>query len=158
MPEVAPLRAAADRAASRSSSTVEAYDIPLYLPSSLPSHIRVRRQLYEYEFRLRRAQAYEALDSMRGHLRLRTHMYHVKDKHIRGQAANTRTNNLLTKTQKKVNASATQVCAFHFRCEIPCMAERRQGRRNSLVLTAIHNLALLYESPGRYDEAKSMYG
>lgn len=108
MPEVAPLRAVADRAASRSSVNIESFDIPLFLPASLPTRVQVRRILYEYEFRLRRAQAYEMLDSLRGHLQLRTHMYKYKDKNVRGQSASTRSNNLLEGVQKKANASATQ--------------------------------------------------
>lgn len=108
MPEVSPLRAAADRAASSQSGKIESYDIPLHLPSSLPSRIRVKPVLYEYEFRLRRAQAYETLDDIRGHLRLRAHMWTYKDRNIRGQAANTRSNNLLNRVKKKVQASAEQ--------------------------------------------------
>lgn len=108
MPEVAPLRAAAERAACQSKATTESFDIPLYLPSSLPSRTRTQRVLYEYEFRLRRAQAYEMLDSLRGHLQLRHHMYKYKDKNVRGQSASTRSNNLLSKVKQKADASAAQ--------------------------------------------------
>lgn len=113
MPEVSPLRVAADRAASLTSSRTEAFDIPLFLPSSLPSRVLVKKILYSYEFRLRRAQAYEALDELRGHLRLRTHMWQYKDKNIRGQSANTRSNNLISKVQTRANASATKYRAAH---------------------------------------------
>lgn len=109
MPEVSPLRAADDRQAARKSSTItETFDIPLYLPSSLPNRIRVKAVLYEYEFRLRRAQAYESLDDMRGHLRLREHMYKYKDRNVRGQGANTRSSNLIKRVQKKLTASAAE--------------------------------------------------
>ncbi|KAF7969882.1 hypothetical protein HWV62_25675 [Athelia sp. TMB] len=108
MPEVSPLRAAADRAASAQSAATESFDIALYLPSALPSRIRVKAILYDYEFRLRRAQAYEALDDLRGHLRLRTHMWTFKDRNVRGQSACTRSNNLLTRVQKNVNSTAAQ--------------------------------------------------
>lgn len=105
MPEVAPLRAAADRT---QTGKTDSFDIPLHLPSSLPSRVRVKAVLYDYEFRLRRAQAYESLDDLRGQLRMRTHMWQYKDKNVRGQGANTRANNLLSGVQKKANGYATQ--------------------------------------------------
>ncbi|KZP24407.1 hypothetical protein FIBSPDRAFT_1011668, partial [Athelia psychrophila] len=113
MPEVSPLRAAADRVSSAQTGNTESFDIPLYLPSALPRRVRVKPILYEYEFRLRSAQAYECLDDLRGHLRMRTHMWQYKNKNVRGQGANTRTNNLLNRVQKKANASAAQYRAAY---------------------------------------------
>jgi hypothetical protein len=55
---------------------------------------------------LREAQAYEALEDVRQHLHLRTHMYKYKNKHVVGQRANTRSQNLINSIQDKVNASA----------------------------------------------------
>lgn len=113
MPQASLLRSAADRTASLNSAKTEAFDIPLFLPSSLPSRVQVSKLLYEYEFRLRRAQAYEALEELRGHLRLRTHMWQYKDKNIRGQSANTRSNNLINNVQIRANTSATKYRAAH---------------------------------------------
>ncbi|KZP10423.1 hypothetical protein FIBSPDRAFT_758379 [Athelia psychrophila] len=104
MPEVAALRAREDRAASDSGTEIQVYNIPLHFPSSL-TQIRTNAKLYEYEFRLRRAQAYEALDELRQHLRLRSHMYKYKDRHVSGQRANTRSRNLITNVQRRVDAS-----------------------------------------------------
>ena len=108
MPEVAAMRTRADRAASDTSLEIAPFDLPLYLPSSLPSRITCLPILQQHECKLREAQALEALDELRDHLRLRTHMYKYKDKNIVGQRANTRCQNIITGVQDKVNASATK--------------------------------------------------
>ena len=57
---------------------------------------------------MREAQAYEALEEIRQHLRLRTHMWKYKDKNTSGQRANTRSQNLINRVQKKVDAGAAK--------------------------------------------------
>lgn len=112
MPEVSVLRVRGEREVADSANEIPSYDIALHLPSSLPLRMRTSQKLFEYEFRLRMAQAYEALDEIRGHLRLRTHMYQYKDRNIVGQRANTRSRTLLSRVQVKVNASAKKyTCA-----------------------------------------------
>jgi hypothetical protein len=96
MPEVAAMRTRADQAASDTSLEIAPFDLPLYLPSSLPSRTTCLPTLRQYECKLREAQALEALDELRDHLRLRTHMYKYKDKNIVGQQANTRCQNIIT--------------------------------------------------------------
>jgi hypothetical protein len=64
-----------------------------------------------YEFKLQEAQAHEALDEIRQHLRLQTHMYKYKDKNVVGQRANMRSQNLINRVQKKIDASATKYSA-----------------------------------------------
>ena len=108
MPEVAAMRTRADRAASDTSHEIAPFDFPLYLPSSLPSRITCLPILRRYECKLLEAQALEALDELRDHLRLRTHIYKYKDKNIVGQRVNTRCQNIITGVQDKVNASATK--------------------------------------------------
>ncbi|KAF7977625.1 hypothetical protein HWV62_3024 [Athelia sp. TMB] len=108
MPEVSPLRAAEDLASADLQVKTESFNIPLHLPSALPSRIRVQPILYDYEFRLRRAQGFECLDDLRGHLRMRSHMYKFKDRNVRGQGACTRSGNLLHRVKQKVDACATQ--------------------------------------------------
>ncbi|KAF7967079.1 hypothetical protein HWV62_35917 [Athelia sp. TMB] len=108
MPEVTPLRSQLHGATLDSAHETPAYDISLHLPSSLPSHVRASTKLSEYEFRLRTAQAHEALDELRRHLLLRTHMWKFKDKNLKGQRANTRAGTLATRVQSKVNVSASK--------------------------------------------------
>ena len=106
MPAISVIRAREDRDASDTTAEHPPQDFPLHLPSSLPSHTPCDLKLKQYEFRLREAQAYEALEDVRQHLRLRTHMYKYKNKHVVGQRANTRSQNLINSVQDKVNASA----------------------------------------------------
>jgi hypothetical protein len=108
MPAVSVLRARADRAASDHTPAVEAYDFQLRLPSSLPLRTACPPKLHIFEFKLREAQAYEALEDIRQHLRLRTHMYKYKDKNSVGQRANTRSQNLINRVQKKIQASSVK--------------------------------------------------
>ena len=105
MPEVGTLRARQRQDASDESAEIAPYDVELYLPSSLPQRIPCTTNLQRYEFRLCEAQAFEALEDLRQHLRLRSHMYKYKDKNVVGQSANTRCQNLINRTQDKVNAS-----------------------------------------------------
>jgi hypothetical protein len=108
MPEISSIRARTDRAASDTSAEIAPYNLPLHLPSSLPARVPCPPTLLKYELKLREAQCYEALDELRDHLRLRTHMYKYKNKNIVGQRANTRCQNMIHSVQEKVNASATK--------------------------------------------------
>jgi hypothetical protein len=108
MPGISVLRARADRAASDHIPAVEVYNFELRLPSSLPSSTACPVKLRVFEFKLREAQAYEALEEMRQQLRLRTHMYKYKDRNSVGQRANTRSQNLINRVQRKIQASSTK--------------------------------------------------
>lgn len=105
MPEVSVLRTRENRSQSQQTTVIEAYDFKLYLPSSLPTTFACSSQLREYEFKLREAQAFEALEDLRQALRLRTYMFKYKDRHLTGQSANTRCLNLLKRVHKKVDAA-----------------------------------------------------
>ncbi|KIM79182.1 hypothetical protein PILCRDRAFT_10596 [Piloderma croceum F 1598] len=65
-------------------------------------------KLYKHEFKLREAQAYEALEELCQNLQLHTHMYKYKNKNIVGQRANTRCQGIVNMVQAKVVASATK--------------------------------------------------
>jgi hypothetical protein len=107
MPATSSLRARDDRDASDKTTERPPYDFPLYLPLSLPGRVSCDMKLREYEFRLREAQAYEALEDVRQHLRLRSHWYKHKDRNVTGQRANTRAQNLINRVQGKINANAS---------------------------------------------------
>ena len=108
MPDLTPVRAREEREAADAAREAHPYEIPLYLPSSLPSRLRGNSTLFKYEFKLRMAQAYEALEELRRHLRMRSQMYYFKDKNSAGQRDNTRSGGLIQNTQDKVDASAAK--------------------------------------------------
>jgi hypothetical protein len=108
MPEVAALRARNDKDASDEDPEVAVYDAPLYLPSALTASTPCNTKLQQIEFKLREAQAYETLDELRQRLRLQSHMWKYKDRHVVGQRASTRQYNLIQRVDKKVSASVGQ--------------------------------------------------
>lgn len=101
-----------------------AFDLPLYLPSSSATRITVDPRLSEIEYRLRVAQAHEALGTIRRNLQIRATLYDAKDRWARGQGANTRALNAIATVQARINASAD---------------EYRQARLAVMALTPITN-------------------
>ncbi|KAG1907212.1 uncharacterized protein F5891DRAFT_1181507 [Suillus fuscotomentosus] len=113
MPVVARLHAS-DMPTSRTHSTEEkAHKIELWLPSKIygdatdPVH-QCDATLSQYEWELRRAQAYDALDDLQHHLRLCAHLYKFKDTHIRGQRANTCASAIIDKVESNVSVAAAR--------------------------------------------------
>ncbi|TFK60138.1 hypothetical protein BDN72DRAFT_872951 [Pluteus cervinus] len=86
----------------------EPWQIPLFLPSSLPSSTPCDSRLRNIEWRLRTAQAHTALDELRRSLRLRSFLYIDKDRFSRGQRQNTRSITLIERAQVKVDAAAAK--------------------------------------------------
>ncbi|TFK58945.1 hypothetical protein BDN72DRAFT_781409 [Pluteus cervinus] len=80
--------------------------IPLLMPSDVMKKLKVSQELLEYEWRYRIAQIGTTLDDLRRHLLLRDQMYSSKDRHVRGQRANTRSKGVLDRVQEKVNNDA----------------------------------------------------
>ncbi|KAF5329091.1 hypothetical protein D9611_014283 [Ephemerocybe angulata] len=74
----------------------------IILPTAQSCDIR----LYVLEWRLRCAQAQDALVSLRDAIRLRAHLYQDKKRHQRGQAANTRSNGLIERATERIRATA----------------------------------------------------
>ena len=86
-----------------------AFDLPLLLPSSSPA-VPVNTSLQDIEWRLRHAQAHDALEGIRRHLRLCSHLYRFKDRFIQGQRANTRARSVIQTAQDKVDEHASRYC------------------------------------------------
>ena len=86
----------------------EAYNIPLWLPSQFAQlHAGAQlidRRLLDVEWKLRIAQAYEALDQLRHHLQIRTHVFKFKDRFVRGQGANTRARDAISTVQTTIDS------------------------------------------------------
>jgi len=89
------------------------YDIPLWLPSQIKGQVDVNPHLQEVEWKLRHAQAYEALERLRSQLQVRAHLYSYKDRFVRGQGANTRARNTITILQAKIDATADEYRAAY---------------------------------------------
>ncbi|KAJ7018432.1 hypothetical protein C8F04DRAFT_1277733 [Mycena alexandri] len=111
IPHVAVLRAEEDRARKRISATqvqpgVQVQHMALWLPSSINGRVPCDTELYDYEFRLREAQAHEALDDVRHQLLLRTHLYKYKDRFARGVKANSRSQTKIEGVEERTRRSA----------------------------------------------------
>ena len=110
MPVAAAQRECDDAAADSDAPEPNAEDIPLYLPSSIPEpRLRyVHERLFVYEFQLREAQAYEALDELRYYLRYRAYQWSFKKRNVIGQSAQTRARNIISGVERSVQASASK--------------------------------------------------
>lgn len=91
-----------------SSKTVKAYDLPLWLPSDIGRQAPFPLHFARVEYRLRTAQAQDALTTIRRNLQRRVTVWDIKDRWLRGQGANTRALNLLSTLQKKISAAKTE--------------------------------------------------
>lgn len=54
-PGLASVCARSEAALAEGAAAVEAYDVPLYLPSQIPSHIPVSAKFYSYKWQLQKA-------------------------------------------------------------------------------------------------------
>lgn len=93
-------------------TSLKPQDFPLYLLSAL-NNIECDQQLCENEWELRYAQALDALNKVRSHLHLRSHMYKFKEKNIRGQAASTRAQALIAGVEARKDASVNKYQRAH---------------------------------------------
>lgn len=85
----------------------------LLLPSSIGKHLPCDLKLQEIEWRLRYAQACDALEDLRRHLCIRTHLYQFKDRFVRGQRPNTRARVIVNSVEHKVRTSAARYRTAH---------------------------------------------
>ena len=107
MPEAAILR---EKDNAVSEAVVPVHHLPLYLPSSLVHRAPCNTKIADFEFRLRFAQANDALDHLRHHIRLRSHLWTFKTRFERGQRPNTRARNVIERATQNINAAATKYC------------------------------------------------
>ncbi|KAJ6517927.1 hypothetical protein C8R47DRAFT_959948, partial [Mycena vitilis] len=110
IPEVTRLREQEDAARKRAGATqvlpgVRAQDMKLWLPSGIGRQAQCDVSLVEYEYRLRKGQAFAALDEMRGLLALRTREYHNKDARM-GTKVKTRATTRLKGLQARIDEAA----------------------------------------------------
>jgi hypothetical protein len=105
-PAVATLHAISPK--DNSASSIKPHRISLWLPSQINGRVSVDASLVNIEWKLRRAQAYESLDSLRHYLQVRAHLFKFKDRFVRGQGANTRARNAISGVQAKIDAAAAE--------------------------------------------------
>ena len=105
-PAVATLHAPSPR--DNHASSTKPHLIPLWLPSQTINRVSVDISLVNIEWKLRHAQAYESLDSLRHYLQFRAYLYKFKDRFVRGQGANTRARNAINSVQAKIDAAAAE--------------------------------------------------
>ena len=109
LPGVAVLRSLV----SNPETEIKPQDIPLWLPSQIRGQVPFDIRLARIEWKLREAQAHEALDAVRHNLQMRTHLYKFKDRFIRGQSANTRARNLITSVGIRIKKASEEYRAAY---------------------------------------------
>ncbi|KAF9463104.1 hypothetical protein BDZ94DRAFT_1193298 [Collybia nuda] len=93
----------------------------LHLPSQILDKISVPTDIMELEWRLRFAQAHDALHDIRRLLLVRSQMLAAKDRFSRGQGQVTRSRNLIIGVQARIDA---HVLNYHdFRTALICLAQ-----------------------------------
>ncbi|KAJ7280892.1 hypothetical protein C8J57DRAFT_1057508 [Mycena rebaudengoi] len=119
-PVVTRLRELEDRARTVTAKTqvvpgILVQEMALWLPSSLMNRPgasegdgRCKDSVLESEYRLRVGQAHEALYEMRRQLLVRTHLYKLKDRQMRGVRANTRSQGKIDTLDNGIQRSAEQ--------------------------------------------------
>ncbi|KAJ2921444.1 hypothetical protein H1R20_g15648, partial [Candolleomyces eurysporus] len=95
------------------ATTVAPYELPLWLPSEIGSLAPFDLELGRLEFKLREAQAHEALGKLRRALQRRATQYDVKDRWARGQGMNTRSLASISSLQAEVDESAEEYRKAH---------------------------------------------
>ena len=85
-------------------------DIPLFLPSSLPRNVLVNcsKRLVSMEAELRISQCRDSLVQLRTKLTTQARLLKYKYIHVRHQASNTRSRNLINRVNAKIEATATK--------------------------------------------------
>ncbi len=83
-------------------------ELPLLLPSAACTQIAIPATSMQHEFRLRRAQALDALADLRGHLEVRAYIYGYKDQHVRGQRKGNRSNDVVHSIEGKIKLATSR--------------------------------------------------
>jgi len=113
MPQVSLLRTREAESASEDTPAPEPEDIQLWLPSTVARRAFCNPSLQEYEWELRVAQAHDALHEIRSGLRLRSHLTLFKDRFVRGQRANTRSQGVIAACQARIKNGVEKYKVAH---------------------------------------------
>lgn len=113
MPETAQLRAKSARDAPADAPEIKAYEVDLWLPSTIGKKRPCDPQLQECEWDIREGQAHDALHELRQYLRLETFLRKRKKDWDRGVRQNTRSQTAVRQSQVKIEASSAKYRAAH---------------------------------------------
>jgi hypothetical protein len=105
------MRERAERLAPDNAPEDKPEEIKLYLPSQLPTQVPCSERLYTFEWQLRHLQAHNALNELRNHLRLCSHLWMHKNRFERGQRPNTRARNVIERCNSRIAAAAKKYIA-----------------------------------------------
>jgi hypothetical protein len=104
IPRLGYLRGLAEQQSDYHEASV--YSIPLSLPSSSPPGLKFDAELSKIEFRVRVAEAYDALDALRRHLLLKTSVWQFRNANVFGQRMLTRSQQVINDVMDKINKDA----------------------------------------------------
>ncbi|KAG1765487.1 hypothetical protein EV702DRAFT_67561 [Suillus placidus] len=108
MPSLAALRVSERSVSGGIAAAVTTPEtIKLWLPSQIGKTASCDTRLQTIEWKLRYAQAHDALRSLRSNLRAQTAILKYKDRNLRGQGANTRARNTLKAVEARLEAAAS---------------------------------------------------
>ncbi|KAJ7511255.1 hypothetical protein B0H11DRAFT_1700222, partial [Mycena galericulata] len=119
-PVVESLRQLEDLARARAARSqvvpgLKVYEMTLWLPSELKRRAGgahgddgCTHDILHCEYRMRVGQANEALHDVRRHLLVRTHLYHLKDRYVRGVRGNTRSKTKIDDVDERIRRAAAQ--------------------------------------------------
>ncbi|KAF7326720.1 CxC2 domain-containing protein [Mycena sanguinolenta] len=138
-PDVARLRERDDLARAESAKTqptagVSVEALELWLPSkqARTPGVIVKQSHARYEFDMREARAYEALEEIRRLLLVRTHHYKFKDKNVSGVSGHTRSRQAIAVLDERIRREAGEYRAA--RRALASLAPRLGETRWSLIL------------------------
>ncbi|KAJ7572380.1 hypothetical protein C8J56DRAFT_1068899 [Mycena floridula] len=80
----------------------KSFDMGLWLPSNIGTRVHCSSELQEFEWKLRTAQANDALDAVRTFLRLKGYLFRERKTNITGVAANTRSMKAVANAENKI--------------------------------------------------------
>lgn len=103
-PFISVVRSRADQQGGGTPVSVQ--NIDLHLPSGLVGKYIIQKEFLVTEWRLRFTHAEEALNDLRGLLVMRSMMWKSKERHMRGQRQQTRSQNLLEGVERRICAAA----------------------------------------------------
>ncbi|KAK0490084.1 hypothetical protein EDD18DRAFT_1465849 [Armillaria luteobubalina] len=141
---------------SRGDERVEVWDIKLWMPSQLCAAQKTcERDIMEYEWELRIAQAEEALDVIRRKVILETYVMKHKDKYTHGQRQGTKSSRLLGDEKgSKERSIAAYNRAYLSLCALEQPLEKTAWRNHYRYLEKEDTYPLNEDGTdsGRYDE------